>query len=155
MMLTRSHRPAWLRPAAGAQRRRRAAAAVEFAILLPVLTFFFLIAVDFGRVFYQTVLITSCARNGALYARDSVAQAYSPYSSVQAAAVAAAPNLSPAPQVSSSSGTDASGNGYVQVTVTYQFHTIADYVLPGEFAIPSSFNISRTVQMSTAPVTPN
>ncbi len=155
MMLPRSRPPAWSQPAARAHSRRRAAAAVEFAILLPVLSFFFLIAVDFGRIFYQTVLITSCARNGALYARDSVAQTYSPYSSVQAAAVAAAPNLSPAPQVTSSSGTDASGNGYVQVTVTYQFNTIANYVLPGEFAIPSTFNISRTVQMATAPTTPN
>lgn len=106
-------------------------------------------------MFYQTVLVTSCARNGALYARDSVAQAYSPYSGVQAAALAAAPNLSPAPQVTSSSGTDASGNGYVQVTVTYQFNTIANYALPGEFTIPSTFNITRTVQMSTAPTTPN
>lgn len=135
--------------------RRRGASAAEFAVLLPVLAFFFLVGIDFGRVFYQTVLITSCARNGALYARDSVAQAYSPYSSVQAAALAAAPNLSPAPQVSSSSGTDASGNGYVQVTVTYQFNTIANYVLPGQFSIPSTFNLSRTVQMSTAPTTPN
>jgi Flp pilus assembly protein TadG len=136
-------------------RRRRGTSAVEFAVVLPVLAFFFLLAIDFGRVFYQTVQVTSCARNGALWARDSVAQAYSPYSSVQAAAVAAAPNLSPTPQVTSSTGTDADGNGYVQVTVTYQFNTIANYVLPGQFAIPNTFNLSRTVQMSTAPTTPN
>src|SRR5262249_3064330 len=60
-------------------RLRRAAAAVELAVLLPFLMFLFVIAVDWSRVFYASVIVSNCARNGALSACDPTTQASSPY----------------------------------------------------------------------------
>jgi Flp pilus assembly protein TadG len=124
---------------------RPAAAAVELAVLLPVLAFLFVIAVDFGRIFYYSQVVENCARQGALYASDSKAPAAALYSSVQQAALADAPNLSPQPTVTSANGTDGSGNGYVTVTVSWTFQTITSY--PG---VPN-VTLSRTIQMRTAP----
>ena len=64
---------------------RRGAAAVELALVLPFLAFLFVIAVDWSRIFYFTVIVTSCARNGALYASDPPNQPRSPYASVSEA----------------------------------------------------------------------
>ena len=85
-------------------------------------------------------------RNGALYACDTTAQGISPYASLSAAALADATDLSPQPNVSSSSGTDGAGNAYVQVTVTWTFRTITGF--PG---VPNVVNLTRTVQMRTLP----
>src|SRR4051794_11952174 len=63
-------------------RKRRArfgAAAVELAVLLPFLAFLFVIAVDWSRIFYYSVIVTNAARNGALYASDPTTQSESPY----------------------------------------------------------------------------
>jgi hypothetical protein len=108
--------------------------------------FLFVIALDFGRVFFYSQVITACARNGALYACDANTQAKSPYASVEDAALASAAGLTPAPTVSSSTTTDASGNACVQVTVAWQFQTITSY--PG---IPTTVDLVRTVQMRVAP----
>lgn len=125
---------------------RRAVAVVELAVLLPFIAFLFVIAVDFSRIFYCSQIIENCARQGALYASDPKAAANNLYSSVQAAALADAANLSPQPTVTSASGTDASGNAYVSVTVTWTFQTITGF--PG---IPNNVTLSRTVQMRAAP----
>src|SRR5262245_24006581 len=77
---------------------RRGAAAVELAVLLPVIVFLFVIAVDFGRVFYFSQVIENCARNGAIYG-SNLTTAQSPYSSIQEAALAEAQTLSPPPTV--------------------------------------------------------
>ena len=127
-------------------RKRRGVAAVELAVLLPFLAFLFVIAVDYARIFYFSQVLDNCARNGALYASDPVAQASSPYTSVQQAALADAANLSPQPTVTSTTGTDAAGNAYVQVTVAGQFKTVTNF--PG---VPNTVNLSRTVQMRVAP----
>jgi Flp pilus assembly protein TadG len=129
-------------------RARQGVAAVELAILLPFLAFLFVIAVDWARLFYYSVTVTNCARNGALYNSDPVAQAISPYPNVTQAALADAPNLSPTPTVSSTSGTDAYG-AYVEVTVSYPFQTVTNF--PG---VPNTTNVVRTVRMSVAPRTP-
>jgi Flp pilus assembly protein TadG len=121
---------------------RRGVAAVELAILLPFLAFIFMAAIDFGRIFYYSQVVDNCARQGALYLSDPNGAAANLYPTVQAAALADATGLNPQPSVSSSTGTDASGNPFVAVTVTWQFQTIANY--PG---IPSSTNLTRTVQM--------
>jgi Flp pilus assembly protein TadG len=120
------------------------------ALVTPPLVYLALAAVDFGRVYYVTDVLSNCASNGALYASDSFVQQASPYSSVSQAALADASNLNPTPTVTSSGGTDASGNSYVSVTVTYTFTTIVNY--PG---IPSSTTISRTVQARVAPSVPS
>ncbi|HBI42058.1 MAG TPA: hypothetical protein DDY78_04255 [Planctomycetales bacterium] len=127
------------------KRRRPGAAAVELAVVSPFLVFLFVIAVDFGRIFYFSQTIENCARNGAIYG-SNLTTAQSPYSNIQQAALADAENLNPQPTVTSATGTDASGNAYVQVTVAWQFKTITTY--PG---VPSPVNLSRTVQMRVAP----
>jgi Flp pilus assembly protein TadG len=127
---------------------RRAVAAVELALLLPFLMFVFVAGVDFARVFYQCVILTNCARNGALYGSQDPTHA-ADTAGIQAAALADAGNLSPAPTVSSTIGTDSDGNPCVQVTVSYTFQMITNYV-----GIPSSIGLSRTVQMRVAPVLP-
>jgi Flp pilus assembly protein TadG len=129
---------------------RRGAVAVEFAVLLPFLMFMFVVAIDFGRIFYFAVTITNCARAGAIYASDPFEQSESPYPSIQEAALAEAPGFAPQPTVSSATGTDADGNPYVEVTVAGQFSTITRY--PG---VPSNTTLRRTIRMRVAPAAPN
>jgi Flp pilus assembly protein TadG len=129
-----------------ANHERKAAAAVELAVLLPIITFLFVVAVDYGRIFYYSQVIDNCARQGALWASDPKAPAYNLYTNVTDAALADAPGLSPKPTVTSGSGTDSAKNTYVTVTVTWTFTTITKY--PG---VPSSVTLSRTVQMRSAP----
>jgi Flp pilus assembly protein TadG len=122
---------------------RRGAAAVELAILLPLLVFLFVVAVDFSRAFYYGLTISNCARNGALYASDPVTATESPYRSVQEAALADASDLDPPPSVTGPTyGATPDGSRYVEVTVTYPFQTITSY--PG---VPSHMDLARTVRM--------
>src|SRR5262245_57293809 len=74
---------------------RRAAAAVELALLLPLLALLLVISVDFARLYYHYMTITNCARNGAMWLCDPVAQSFSKYATVDAAARADATNLDP------------------------------------------------------------
>jgi Flp pilus assembly protein TadG len=127
----------------------KGAAVIEFAILLPFLAFMFVVAVDWCRVFYYSVTVTNCARNGAIYLSDPIAQAASPYSSLTNAALADASNLSPTPTVSSDSGADGNGS-YIDVTVSYTFQTLTNF--PG---VPSANTVARTIRMYVAPKTPN
>jgi Flp pilus assembly protein TadG len=129
--------------------RRRGASAVELALLLPFLAVLFLAAVDLARLYYYYGIVTSCARNGALYGSDPVAAAESPYPTIQDAASADATDLSPAPTVSSANGVDGDGNPYVEVSVVYPLATFATY--PG---VPNPVILRRTVRMRVAPATP-
>jgi len=129
--------------------KRRGAAVVELAILLPLLVFLFVIGVDYARLFYYSLTVANCARNGALYGCDPTGATTSPYSSIEQACLADAGSLSPAPTVSYNYASDTSGN-YVEVTVTYEFHTITNY--PG---VPNTVNIARTVRMRMIPAVPN
>ena len=138
-MLSRAHPPGCA--------RRRGVAAVELALLLPLLAFLFVVAVDFSRVYYDGVILNNCARNGALYGCDSPTNA-ADTAGIRAAALTDAGNLSPAPDVSSTTGTDAAGS-YVEVTVTYQFQTITSY--PG---IPSPISLTRKVRMRVSQTVP-
>jgi Flp pilus assembly protein TadG len=143
-------------PPSALHRTRRGAAAAELALLLPFLCFVFVLVVDFCRIFYCSLTVSNCARNGALcgalYASDPTNSP--PYDSgIQAAAQAGAQkdatNLN-LQQLGVNSSTDnGSSPTYVQVTVTYPFTTITTY--PG---IPQQTNLSRTVRMRVAPATP-
>ena len=128
---------------------RRGASTAELAILLPLLAFMFLIAVDFGRIFYYSLTIENCARNGALYGCDPFEPAQSTYASLSDAALADAANLQPPPTVTSTNGTDSSGNAYVEVNVSWTFSSLTNF--PG---VPGTTNLSRTVRMRMAPITP-
>lgn len=121
-------------------------AAVELAVLLPFFSMLFVATVDYTRVLYALVTVSSCAQIGALYASDPGFATSTSYASYQQAALADATNLSPTPTASLSTGVDSGSNSYVAVTVTYTFHTMITY--PG---IPSSLTLSRTVTMTITP----
>jgi Flp pilus assembly protein TadG len=146
---------------------RGGVAVVEFAVLLPFILFMFVIAVDWARVFYYSIAVTNCARNGALYMsqQQSATTTSAPYtdsgyvnlyvnsaSPVTAAALADAPDLTPAPTVSSTSGSDYYGP-YVEVTVSYPFQTVTNFSV-GIFAVPSNTNVTSTVRMYVPPESP-
>src|SRR5262245_58534494 len=98
--------------------RRRGAAVVEMAILLPLLVFLAVLAVDFARVFYFSLTLANCARNGAIYASDPYVRAESTYTSLEQAALADAVNFTDPnnrPVVSSTTGSDSTGQSYVEV----------------------------------------
>lgn len=131
-----------------ASKRDKGTAVVELAILLPLLTFLFLIATDYARIFYCSLTLENCARNGALCASNAFNYPM-PYSSIAQAALADGANLNPpltSDDVTVTNGTDANGNPSVTVTVNYTFQTITNY--PG---LPSSVNLTRSVEMRVAP----
>ena len=147
---------------------RKGVQVVEFAILLPFLAFMFVIAVDWARVFYYSIAVANCARNGALYLsqQQSAKTSSSPYtdsgyvnlyvrsaSPVTAAALADAPDLTPAPTVTSAAAKDGYGD-YVEVTVSYPFHAVTNFSV-GNFLVPSSTNVTKTVRMYVPPESPN
>jgi Flp pilus assembly protein TadG len=146
---------------------RKGAQVVEFAILLPFIAFMFVIAVDWARIFYYSIAVTNCARNGAFYMsqQQSAKTTTSPYtdsgyvnlyvksaSPVTAAALADAPDLTPTPTVTSATGSDSYGS-YVEVTVSYPFHTVTDFSV-AQFVVPSSTNVTKTVRMYVPPESP-
>jgi hypothetical protein len=119
------------------------------ALLLPLLTFLFLVTVDYCRLFYFSQVVTSCARNGAVYAGDPFAASQSPYPDLQTAAKAdAGADIRDSLTVTSADGTDGQGT-YTRVTVSYPFRTITAY--PG---IPTLVTVTRTVQVRVAPSAP-
>jgi Flp pilus assembly protein TadG len=138
-----------LRISNGKTVRRSGVAAVELAVLLPVLAFLFVITVDFARVYYDSLTLINCARNGALYgSKDPTSSTDT--AGIQAAALQDASNLSPSPNVSSKTGTDSAGFPYIDVTVTWTFNSITNYV-----GVPASINLTRTVRMRIIPQYPN
>jgi Flp pilus assembly protein TadG len=140
------------------RRSRRAAASAELALLLPFLMFAFIAAFDFSRVFYYSLTITNCARNGAQYGSQSPTYAANT-AGIKAAALADASSLNPAATVDDPvTGTDAAGNPYIKVTVHYSFTTIGLYPSASNPFTLSGFSdplaLTRTVQMRVAPATP-
>jgi hypothetical protein len=147
-----------MRSAAGrqVQGRGRGIAATELAVLLPFLSAIFVLAIDYARVFYATVVVANCARNGAVYASNIAnypgweGQATT-YASIQQAALADAGGLSPAITASNVAVTSSSqdGNSLITVTVTYTFTTVTNFPL-----LPSSITIQRSIQTRVAPAAP-
>jgi Flp pilus assembly protein TadG len=128
--------------------RRSGVAVVELAVLLPLLVFLFVIGIDFARLFYHLVTVSTAARNGALY--GSMEPKHSTDTAgIKAAALADCQNLSPAPKVFSQTGTDELGHPCVKVTVSWTFSTVSHFPL-----VPSTVALSRTVQMRVAPLEP-
>lgn len=125
--------------------RRKAVAAVELAILLPFLLLLFVLAIDFARIFYFSLTVTNCARNGAIHGSQSVSAA-GDGSAIKTAAERDAYNLDPKLLKVSSKSTSAQ----VEVTVAYPFRTITNY--PG---VGGTINLVRTVKMDISPLLPN
>jgi len=128
---------------------RRAAATVELAALLPFLCFAFVVTVDFCRIFYFSLTVANCARNGALYGSADTQHALDT-SGINTASRSDAGNLD-STLLGVVSSTDSTTNpSYVDVTVSYSFSTITKY--PG---VPSQMTIQRPVRMRVVPATPN
>lgn len=123
---------------------RRGAATVEFAVLCPLLVFLFVVGVDFCRAFYHAQTVTNCARSGAIYG-SSHPDKSKDTAGIEAAALADAKNLSPAPAISSSLAVDADGNKVVRVSASWTFNSVCGVPL-----LPASTNITRTVEMRIA-----
>src|SRR5215831_10259228 len=101
---------------AGRRPPRRGIAIAELAVVVTTLLFICLATCDFGRAFYNSVILNNCAVNGAMYGSNATLASGMPYSSISAAALADWPTgLSPQPTVSSSTGTDSNGTKYIDV----------------------------------------
>jgi Flp pilus assembly protein TadG len=131
-------------------RRRRGAAAVELAILLAPLTLLVLVAIDFARVYFSTMTLLNCARNGALYASDPVG--VSKYANVNDATTADGTSLQN-PSLTSANVTSTLGNDgtnpYVDVSVSYKFPMATGYLGFTEI------DLQPKVRMRVAPIVPN
>jgi hypothetical protein len=127
-------------------RGRRGAAVAEMAVLLPLVAFLFLVAVDFCRVFNCTQVVRGCAEAGAMYA-GGYAQA-DPSVSVQDAATQAAQAEGAMlnPPLRAADVTVTVANGVATVTVSYNFNTLVGY--PG---VPRPLPVVRTAQLPVAP----
>lgn len=117
---------------------------MELALLLPVLLILFLVAVDFARVYYADITVANAARVGAQYGSMSPDNA-SDTGTIRELARDEASNLRPQPTVQSSQGTDASGNPYVEVTVSYPFSTLMNWA-----GLPHNFTVQKTLRMEVA-----
>jgi Flp pilus assembly protein TadG len=126
--------------------QRPAAALVEMAILLPLVIFLFVVAVDFCRVFNCTQTVRGCAEAAALYASNNAHAdpSVSVGDAARAAAVAEGTMLNPPMDGNHVSVTVAGGTA--TVTVHYSFRTLVGY--PG---VLQPLLISRTIQMPVAP----
>ncbi len=139
-----------MRPLNGTRSKRRGVAAVELALLLPVLLLFFLIALDFGRVYYGSLTSANCARNGALYeayTRPVNAPREFSYTSASNAAAADGGNVNIDP---TNDVTTTSSSGKVTVTVTHRFRTVTNY-----FNLPNPMNVNRRIVMREVPLVPS
>ncbi len=157
--------------------QRRGTATVELAVLLPFLAFFFVVAIDWARIFYLTTTIQNAARNSSYYcseypgvtntmiygyadARDAaeddleytmdptqMQMYYGPYPSGTLITSGVLGTGIP-------SSTDSYGTSVKIITVTYPFAMVSNFpfTVPG---IPTSVTMSRTVTMATAPILPN
>jgi Flp pilus assembly protein TadG len=144
--------------------RRSAIAAVELAILLPLLAFLTLVAIDWAQVFYYSQTIENCARNGAIRYCDvfnsskwSGMTATSEADQVKQATLVDAGSLNPAltaDQITLAEGTDAEGHAYVEVTVQYTYTLLSNFTIPGLFHIGNDVDLTRTVRMRVAPDSP-
>ena len=118
--------------------------------MLPLIALLFVIAVDFGRVFYVSLTLQNCARAGAIYASDPHVANESPFDSVEDAALSDATNLSPQPTISTDTGTDANGRDYVEVTAACTYRLITR--IPGT---SGELNLTRLVRMYPSAITPD
>lgn len=135
---------------------RGGVATLELAVLLPLLCFLFVIAIDYARIFYYSLTLENAARNGAYYA-SNYPGIYA-YTTAEAVVTADVSNLSPAPTVDIRYATTADGpfetttpitNGYVEVKVTWNFKSITKF--PG---VPTNTTLVRKCRMKVAPITP-
>jgi Flp pilus assembly protein TadG len=142
----------------GKRDARRGAAAVELAMLLPVLVFSSMMAVDFARVAYVQVTLQNCARNGALYEFYTKAGFTLPAGWTSLSTAASADASTTYGNGTTSIASDASfsvtatspassSNNYVTVTVTYAYKPMALPAMSTLPSIPGSITLSQSATM--------
>ncbi|WP_241985969.1 TadE/TadG family type IV pilus assembly protein [Cryobacterium sp. Hz7] len=106
------------------RRGERGAAAVEFALVLPILLLLVLGLIEFSRLYNIQISLSNAAREGArnMAIHDS-------QSTAKAAAIAAAPSISPSMSGGQISITPAAcaANQAVTVTITYSVSLLTGY----------------------------
>src|SRR5437870_4144738 len=117
--------------------RRRGLAAVEFVLLAPLLGFLFVVALDYSRIFYYSVTVTNCARNGAVYGCQKPAYALDA-TAIETAAKKDVGTLDASLMKVTSTPNSATTPTTLSVTVTYPFTTITGYV-----GIPNSVTLTK------------
>lgn len=128
---------------------RSGVATVECSILLPLLLFLFLVGVDFSRVFYFSIAVTNCARNGAMYGSKDPSKALD-QTGIKNAVLIDAHNLNQDMMTISSATDSNTAPTYVEVTVVYPFQTTTGFL-----GLPGTFTITRSVRMQVSPLVPN
>lgn len=159
--------------------RRQGAATVELAVLLPFLAFFFVIGVDWARIFFVTITIENAARNAAYYGSeypgvtDKMVYGYPTIWDAGADDVevplgvtnmnmyygATSTNsygtqVTPNVPTAIPSSQDQYGTNVKIITVTFPFSMISNFPIPVP-GVSTNPTLSRTVIMRTAPVLPN
>lgn len=132
-------------------KQQQGSSIVEFALLLPLLTTLLLGTVDFSRLFYQGIVVSSAALVGAQYGTQRASRS-TDLEGIEAVAQAEAADLEGV-TVQAEQYCECSGGGlidctascggvspevYVRVTVQKTFQTLFSY-----YGIPSSIDISR------------
>lgn len=132
----------------GAASPRRGVAASELAMVLPLFVLLFVIAVDFGRVFYVEFIVINAARSGALYGSTSPSCAQDT-TGIRQRVRAEAKNLdSQLLTITSTTGIDSAGNPCIDVTVNYPFHMVTSYLTT------ANLNVASRARMRVGPVLP-
>ena len=140
-------------------RRQSGSALIELALCFPVILLLFFGTVDFGRIFYASVELTSAAWAGAAYANADPAH-YSDSAGIQAAAQADAQDISPITVSSmkfcqcangssvSCAGSCATGavRTYVQVTASKTFTSWFNFSY-NSYSTPQSTPVGNTVTL--------
>ncbi len=128
---------------------RRGVAATELALVLPLFVTLFIIAVDFGRIFYVEYIVVNATRCGAVYGGTNPTCAVDT-AGIQQKVLAEATDLdSQLIQITSATLTDSAGYPCVEVTVTYPFTMVTSYL------ISTNLTVACRIQMPVGPVLPN
>ena len=117
----------------GGPRRQLGQSMVEFVVVLPILILILLVVVDFGRVFYSWVNLTSAARAGAAYAAAHPTASFGPGSKYAIAILAdrndAGCPLAPTPAPPAPSfGAGTSPGSFVTVTLGCDFRPVTPFI---------------------------
>lgn len=136
------------RQTADEQRPRRGIAASELALILPLFVLLFVIAVDFGRVFYVEYIVINAARCGAIYGSTNPNCAKDKsgiQKRVQDEAKDFDANLL---QIASVESVDSAGNACIDVTVNYPFKMVTSYL------VSTDLTVASRIRMRVGPVLP-
>lgn len=127
------------------RKRTRGQSIVEFAVVVPFLLLFLVLAADFGRAYTAYLTISSAAREGATYASRSAANA-DDTTEIQNRVrdeVGSSGEIWGEPlSISVSQDTDTQNYDRVEVTVEYTFQPLFSV-----WPIPDTVPMERSVQM--------